>query len=245
MKYIAAILLAITTTAYAELPQGTISNFSGNYLEPSGTAHASEFNFAEAQFGKDVDFSIEKQAGVFYLQTPDESVEINGVPDMLLSLNTLSIKDVNLSSTKQNISFGVEHLSGRNTDQNLAVNGLSINCDYEAFDGEVMSEVLHSCLNKKGTIRLANFLSQSNKTATTISNLYLQTTNNKMNFQIKASGYNISGYGETYFEPGKIRLKITKAKVGILNVRSKLFSELEKAEGQGIHVNEPWVEIDL
>ena len=97
----------------------------------------------------------------------------------------------------------------------------------------------------KANIRLANVQINSQKSETTISNLKLTSQNNKMNYQIKASGYNIKGHGETYYQDGLVKIKISTAKVGFLNVRGKFFSELRKMESNTIRVNEPWIEIDL
>ena len=66
-----------------------------------------------------------------------------------------------------------------------------------------------------------------------------------MDFEMKAQGLKIKGNGKTYYENNQIRIRIDKAKVGFINVRGRLFKELEKLESDKVQVNEPWIEFDL
>ncbi len=124
----------------------------------------------------------------------------------------------------------------------MDINRLNVNCNYKSINDTFGNEVLHSCLNVKGSVSLNSYSADGKEV---IGETTLTTQGNSMNFQLRAQGLKIKGEGNTYFENGKIRIKISKAKVGILNVRGRLFYELEKLSSDKISVNEPWIEIEL
>lgn len=245
MKIYVLSLLLLSHLSFAGLPVGEIKNFTGEYLDPHGTANSETFNFDKYQFGNNVKFAVHKQAGSLFLETPEETIEVEAIPDLILDLNTVKWDNISLASTKSNLSLNIDSLGGVSSDKYLQLDQLRINCSKSNYNSTAMDEILDSCLNKEASISLDNIQINTQKANTTISNLRLNSKNNKMSYQIKASGYNIKGHGETYFEKNLVRIKISTAKVGFLNVRGKFFSELRKMESATIRVNEPWIEIDL
>ena len=73
----------------------------------------------------------------------------------------------------------------------------------------------------------------------------MSTQDGIMDFKVTAAGKTVRGEGETYFDGDTVRIKITKAKYGIFNVRGLLFKELESLASEKIRINNPWIEIDL
>lgn len=188
MKKIFLTYLLSSGLAFAQFPQVDITNFNGAYNEPSGNAIADSFNIEDYQFGENVKFSVEKQAGVFILYTPDDEIVLEHLPDSIDSLESVEWRNINMSSHAESFSINIDQLKGKSTDANLSLSNFRMSCDHSGYEDTALEELLDSCLNEKGSIGVG-YLSINDGTKTSVlSSFYMNINQDNMNFSIKAMG---------------------------------------------------------
>jgi len=244
MKFL--VILVLSFSVLAKLPEADIKGFDGSYADPTGQAQSTKFLYEDISFEENANFVVEKQAASFFLQTPNEEIQIENIPSFVNDLEKLSWADINLSSNNTSFNLSVGSLSGENNERSLSLKEFSINCKSQNRYEDLMSDLLDSCLNESGNLDLNSIVLNSvNKKETKVENLNIDIRTNSMDFKVKASGFNVKGDGKVYFEEDKVRVRIDKAKAGFLNVKGILFKELEKMESQSVKVNKPWITIYL
>ena len=124
MKFL--VLLLLSFSVFAKLPIANISGFSGSYDDPSGQAQAASFRFEDIAFDPNASFAVEKQAGVFLLQTPDQEVEIDSIPSFINDLETLNWSGISLQSNDSTIDLEIQRLNGQNSERKVNLKGLKI-----------------------------------------------------------------------------------------------------------------------
>lgn len=242
----AILLCGSQLTMAAPFPLASVTDFTGEYNTPSGSASASTFVYADYDFGENPEFSVEKQAGALFLKAADEEFQIDNLPSMFEDLNVASWSGVSLTSDGEKVGFVLKKLQGDAEASKLYLSNFKVNCDNSGSDGELMEQLLDSCLNNKGKVRIGLLKStdkEKNKT-TSISSLYLSVDGDKLYFSMK-QGVTVKGYGRVFYEGDKIRIKVNKVKAGFLNVTNKFWGEIKKAESESIILNRPWIEILL
>jgi hypothetical protein len=243
-KIIVAMALGLSSvSSFADFPESNIQEFQGSYNSPSGTAKANRFSFTGVDFGENPEFSVEKQAGVFFLETPNESLQIEGLPEMISELQELRWNGVSLKTVPGSIDLDLLNITGSAPDNSLLINDLKLDCQHGVVQGELMEEILDSCLNTNGVFTLKLVKTTKEGKTDKIENIWLSTKDTKMSFKLKAAGATIKGRGATFYEANTVKIRIDKAKAGFFNVRGKLFKELKKMESENISVNLPWIEI--
>ena len=236
------ILLFLVKAAFAQGPGISISHFNLNYKNPSGVADAKHLILAGYSFENSPRFTVEQQAGNFVLETADEIITIENVPEQIIELENLTVSNFNLETNTSKISLDVDQFNGSDIETKIDIKSVAIDCQYEHLSEDIKDEFLNSCVNNTGRIKIARF-SENGKNH--INNGDFRFNKNNLSFKIKAQGLNVKGSGKAYYTPGLLRIKIEKAKVGFLNVKKKMFKELEKIESQKVRVSNPWIEVDL
>lgn len=240
------VILSFCTQTFAQFPISNIENFNGNYADPSGTATASDFFYDTIDFGKNPNFTVERQAGLINLRTQSEEFTWENPPLFIDELNTLSWQGIHLNSNQNHFSLQVPHFSGNSENASFSTSNLNLNCKHAGNNyGNLTSELLDACLNNNANFNTSS-ISFSNARGTTLNKLNFDIRQNKLNFSVNV-GVTVKGDGQIWYEHENkvIKIKIDKAKAGFLNVRGKLFSELKALESNKIHVQEPWIEIEL
>ena len=243
MKKLLMTLLLTSVSAYAFFPLTDVQNFNGSFNDPSGTAFADQFDLPDYQLGSDVEFSVERQAGVYILQTPVEEIQLDQLPDLVYQMMSLDWSGAYLFSNDNEFQVGLTELDGVHATGSLKLRDFHLACESLGTLSDLMDEVLEACLNNQGTVSLDYLSMTQDGDNSTLENLNFDISGDKMNFKIKAKGVTIKGRGEVYYRPGLVQIKITKAKAGIFSVKSKLFKELKVLESENITVNNPWIEI--
>lgn len=245
MKKIILFLSLFPVLCLGNIPTSKIENFNGSYLDPSGTASADYFEFNQYQFGANAEFTVEKQAGSIFLETPDESIQFDNIPDFITNLSELEWKNLNLNTNSSSIDFSLKSLKGSHTEGAVKINNLSLECKNKNATSTSDNEILEMCLNQFAEVSLASTKITDKDKDTDVSNLSISIDKNDMKYKVKYGSFTVKGHGQTFYETNLIRIKISTAKVGILNVRGKLFNELSKNQTEDLTVNEPWIEIRL
>ncbi len=239
MKKLLWPILLASQLCYAEFPISQIESFEGNYADPSGIAHADYFSIPQYNIGENAEFSVERQAGVFVLSTPYEDIFLDSLPESLYELQNLNWSGLNMNVLPLEFHLNVNNLDGSHTEGQMDLRGLSLTCIHSGIEDEVQNEFMDACLNNDMSFSLDSAYVKN----ISISNVSSSIQQNKMSFKLKVKGFNVMGSGESYFEPGLVRIKISKAKAGFINVKNMLFKELEAMENENIVIANPWIEI--
>ena len=219
-----------------------VSNFNLQYTLPEGLASSDYFEYQETLYNQTTQYSVQLQAGSLYLETPDELIEFESLPASLENVDEVNVSNLNITSSDSVIALDFSRWATQSSEGSIEVKSLDIDCSYEDLDSEFLAEVLHSCFNKKGSIIIDKYTSDGE---TIVEDANFKISANDMDFQIKAAGFKIKGEGKTYYEDGILKIKIEKAKYGFINVKKKLFKELEAMESDKVRVDNPWIEIEL
>lgn len=251
MKYIVLLgMMIVSFSTFSKFPLSEISDFSGNYNDPSGEASAVIFKYDDLNYSN-ANFKVERQAGVIFLETPDQSYELNQLPDSIQNLENIDWTNFSLLSSGDKLRLSLDRLTG-----NSIVDGIKNSIDLKKLSFECLNleiseqkdmaqELLESCLNNFGKISIESMSSIKDGKQDELSNILFQVNQDALSFKLKAQGFTIKGKGEVFLKDSIIRIHITKAKSGIFNVRKKLFKELKKMENESVVVNMPWIEIYL
>ncbi len=235
-------LVLLSTPLWANDYEASVTNFNLNYSSPSGKASSTALSYDQYNYPSYTEYAVELQGGVLTLETPDELIQLDNLPDVISDVDHLVVSNLNITSNSSKVAVSANSLKSQSTDSSLDVSRLAINCAYQSSNDTFINEVLDSCFNNKGDVTLGSYKDSGKEV---VGDTTLSVRNNTMNFQMKAQGLKIKGNGKTYFENNQIRIRVDKAKVGFLNVRGRLFNELEKLESEKVSVNEPWIEIQL
>lgn len=239
---LACALVMIMAPAKANNDVASITNFNLNYHSPSGSASSAELHYNQYNYPAHTNYNVELQGGILTLETPDDLIQLDNMPDSLSQVDSLEVSNLNLKSNSSSIALRLNHLNTKAQKSAMDLDRLSINCGYRASNDTFTHELLDSCFNNKGRLGLGFY---KDKGKEVLGSTIFNTNGNNMNFQVRSQGHNIKGNGKTYYSNGLLRIRIDRARVGIFNVRARLFNELNKLRSTKISVHEPWVEIQI
>lgn len=244
MKYLLALCLSLNLFA-EPIPLIDIKGLSGSYENSSGKGFVERFKYEEYDLFN-IDFLVEKQAGLLLLKTEEEEIILDFLPEFIQELKKISWNHLALTTNESNIELKVPNLEGLSTDNDLNIKGLELNCELTNLDDELSNVIYDSCFNNKGVFRFSKVShKQVDEKRLTITNFWLSNNQNKFSINLRYSKKNIKGYGRIYFRNNKIEMNIIKLKAGIFNAKNILFRELSKLDSDGLEVKKPWIKIDL
>lgn len=234
--------LIVSLPVLANPLHGELKNFNLNYEQPSGQAESELLIFRDIVYQQKTSYEVELQAGSLFLITPMNTFQIDNLPAFISDVETLNVEQLDLNSSTELLGLSLKSFYSKSLEESMTINELKITCTSLQAAEDAMSEILHQCLNNTGEVSLESFYEGSKKQ---LSNFTMTTQNSSMSFRVSASGITVRGEGETYFEGEMVRIKITKARAGFLNVKGRLFRELQAIASESVRVNNPWIEIDL
>lgn len=238
-------LYLVTQLAFAqtELPSIKIKNFTGSYAAPEGRATADFFQYEETQFDSSSEFSMFKQAGVFFLKTPDTEIALDKMPDQINELRDLSFSGINIETSHEKIQVDIPRLEGTTEDKKIELENFSLSCSGDFSNTEAKEAVLDICFNKNGSIDLDHLNTGKDQ----MRYLSVDVVNNRLNFSARVSGVTARGWGSSEYNASenKIVLRVDRVKVGFLTVTGKFFGELAQQENERVIVKRPYIEILL
>jgi hypothetical protein len=239
------LVFANNFTLTSNFPNSKIENFSGSYLSPSGLATASRFEY-DTYVEETPSYRIEKQGDSLFLISDLSEFQIDNLPEIIDELSSLEWSSISVESTAKEITLSIPSFSGESINKSIDISNLNLKCTARDEVGELSHLILDACLNTKGSFSFSSvsIMDKKEDKRTILDSLNLTVIKNKLNFSIK-QGVTIKGDGDIFYEDDSVRIKIKKAKAGIINVTGRLFNELKKLESDSIKVERPWVEISL
>ena len=118
-------MLSLHTYAQ-DMVSSSILDFSGNYANETGTATAKKLQFEAIDFGNSPKFEIFKQAGIFFLKTPDEELQLDDMPESISELKTLSFSSIDMSSSPNFFKISISKLSGKSRKDSISLKGFTL-----------------------------------------------------------------------------------------------------------------------
>jgi hypothetical protein len=241
MKRLIIILSLLSHPLLARDYRTQIEQLNLEYNLPSGVAQSDFFEFEHYSFPTPTEYNLELQGSILILETPDGPIQLDSIPSFLTDVDQIKIKSLYLNHNEAVVDLKFNQFFFSKDSSNKTIKNVKFNCPYNTPIPDFLEQLFSSCLNDRANLSLNSFDSNGNKV---VSDVKVKINSNQLDFELRALGLKIKGEGKTYYQDDLIRIKIEKARVGIINVRGRLFDELEKFESDYIKVNEPWVEID-
>tara|TARA_R110000868_G_scaffold86182_3_gene241722 strand:+ start:6130 stop:6921 length:792 start_codon:yes stop_codon:yes gene_type:complete len=260
MRLCAALILLFSFHTQAA-DQFNITGFSGEYNAPNGSGSADTFSIP-AQSKRRIDITLEAMGEGYILSTPDETWEWAEPAAWVKDLKTATWSGVDLVVTDQSQRTAIGSLVGLHEDKRINVEGLSAQCSGA-------SDLIQSCLNGSASIRLSKLNYQSalrsdqfqaildaltralditGRGDTEVKSLKLDISNNKFKGEVSVSigiSATVKFEGLVSYDANekKTSIRLDKAKASFLDVRGKIFDELEEAQSETFIVQRPWIYI--
>ena len=238
----------------------TITGFSGRYEAPNGHGIATQFSLPDQSSRKSIEVIVEGRGEGYVLITPDGEWEWSEPSAWVKDLKNAQWSGVDVVLGDGNSRVAVSTLNGVHEDKSVAVSGLSASC-------QGSGEILESCLNGRSSIRLGKLdyasslrhdtyteilnalvraLEIPERGSVAVENLKLDVANGKFKGEvsIKASisaTVKFEGLIQYNTAEKKVSVRLDKAKALFLDVRGKIFDELEKVQSESLIVQRPWI----
>tara|TARA_R110000868_G_scaffold30668_5_gene113207 strand:- start:3244 stop:4038 length:795 start_codon:yes stop_codon:yes gene_type:complete len=261
MRLCAIITLILSLQTHAA-DQFNITGFTGEYNAPNGQGSADTFNIPK-QDKRKIDITLEAKGEGYLLSTPEDTWEWSEPAAWVKDLKTASWNGVDLVVGDQSQRVAISSLLGLHEDKRVHIEGLSAQCSGS-------NDLIQSCLNGSASIRLSKLVYQSALRSdqfqtildalaraldvtgrggdTEVKSLKLDISNNKFKGEVSVSigisaTVKFEGLISQDASDGKISIRLDKAKASFLDVRGKIFDELEEAQSETFIVQRPWIYI--
>lgn len=256
MRYLVAVLFLLNSAFASSI---NVTGFSGNYDAPNGSGEADNF---EVPFkNKKITISIEAEGQGYVLRAGDRRWDYAEPADWISDLKTADWSGVDVVVNENSQRAAIGHLNGVHEDKRIVIEGLSAQC-------QGSSQLVESCLNGEGSISLSKLIyqsaSRSDQTSaiiraivkaldlsgraddTTVESLQLNIGQNKFKGSVKvnvgvSATVKFEGLVEYIKSEKKTAIRLDKAKASFLDVRGKIFDELEQAQSETLIVERPWI----
>lgn len=269
MKNLIFGLLITSTFAHAEPLKVSVKNFNFTYKNPYGEGSASSFTRTKSLNKEEVRVMVEKiDKDLKFSVTGSENqeFELKDAPSFMTEAETMSVNSFNVSlADKLLLTLGAGRFNSR--DDAMKIDGVTLDCARDQTKEEVMDQMLFGCIQRM-ILKSSKFSSQaveesffgilaesfsealSDKNDLGINALDLRTSNGKydLSADVKSSiSGKIKSTGNMSYNPttGKLTVRVTDVKFGILNITGKVFEELKKKENEKLQVKQPFVYYSL
>ncbi|WP_372655807.1 hypothetical protein [Halobacteriovorax sp.] len=259
-------MVIATTSSYADFKSIEVSDFTGNYRKPDGSATAAKLTIPESITSR-INIELKGVEDGYLLEFGNEEFHFKNPPSFINDIDSASWSKINYTTKSTQMNGSIDFMSSNVADSEMNIQKLSAKCyENRAFPEMYGLQLLDACLtNSKFSVSYfrSNQLSSAynillelpgieNVVASDISikNATLSTSKNSFKFAGKvdlgiSANIKIEGKSQLDKENNKVILKIDKAKASFLNIKGRLFDELKKSESKTFKVNEPYIYIYL
>ncbi|GEM_PF-5704805 len=258
---LSAIIIA-TTNSYADFKSVEVSDFTGNYRKPDGSATASKLLIPESITSK-INIELKGVEDGYLLEYGDEEFHFKNPPSFINDIDSASWSKINYSTRTDQMNTSVDFMSSNIAGSEMNIQKFSAKCyENRNFSNMYGMQILDACLTNS-TFTVSYFRSSQlssaynilldlpgieNVVATDISikNAKLTTSKNSFKFSGKvdlgmSANIKIEGKSQLDAENDKVIIKIDKAKASFINIKGRLFDELKKSESKTFKVSEPYL----
>lgn len=239
-------MILISGIAHAEVSNLNVSDFNFNYTNPHGEGSAAAFS-RSGFLDEGVYVTVDKEEKDFLLHASGSETgefRFKNAPAFMTDAETMTVAGFNLNLAE---AVSLSLTSGRfNSPKDiLKIDGMALNCNRNSGASDVMNQLITGCIEKL-VFKNSKFNKSSDKSDLTVNSADLKINTGKFDLtaEIKAqiSGKVKANGNVSYDEQTSIlTIKVSEVKLGILNVRGQVFSELKKSESDKMKVKEPYV----
>lgn len=242
--------------------QVQVKNFSFSYQNPHGQGEATSFSRNKFSANEKVNVTVDRIDQDFHLQVTggeNESFVLKNAPSFMTDADTISINGFNLDFNEQlNLSLSSGKFDSKS--DSLQLDGLTLSCQKLGPEENIMDQLITGCIQKM-SLKSSKFSSAGAEDLLAsaldeafvsvlggvgVNSIALSTNAGKYELaaEVKAqiSG-KVKSSGNLSYDAssGKLTVKISEVKFGILNITSKVFDELKKQESAKLSVKAPYV----
>jgi len=271
----ASLLLAFGASVLAMesqgLQKGQMLNLDANYRSPTGTGRAQIIDFAHFGSYTNANLEVENYNGLLVFNLRDENEDKSFELDLsafgITDAEYIDLDKFNFQNDDNHIQLHFNQVRAKAEDSSTSLSNGFIDCKRERTYDDITDDLLSACL-KKSSIKVENLRLYSGKSefvsilpteygdvdilGSSIKIDYIDIAINGHNFKGKlkgdvSKGVKVKFEGQTHYfiDKKQIRVKLTKAKAGFINVKKTLFKELKKAQSDTLKVREPYIYIQL
>ncbi len=249
--------------SYAELPNGQIQTLNANYLSPTGTGTAKYINITDFGEFRNPQLEVENYNGILMFSVEDQAFELDLSMFGISDARSISLSSLSFNNDPKKLALSFSSAKALDDDFQLSVSGPSVDCTRTSKFDDIKVDLLSNCL-KNSKFRISSLDFQSDKSEFTnlideegtasnkidLSDFKLDINSGKFKGEVKSSmskglTIKVEGLSKFKIETNEIEIKLDKAKAGIFNIRSTIFNELQKMDSDTLHVNEPYITIQL
>lgn len=262
MKSLLCGFILLSGMAHADALNVNVKNFNFTYTAPHGEGTASSFS-RSAFINNEAHVSVDKVDKDFKLQVSgaeNQEFEFKNAPSFMTEAQTMTVSGFKLDlSQKLTLSLGAGRFNS--PEDSLKLDGLNLDCNRDSTHAEVMDQLISGCIQKM-SFKSSKFSSASVDSAFVdvlseafasalkadlgVNSVDIKTNGGKydLSAEVKAqiSG-KVKSNGIMSYDAatGKLTVKISEVKFGILSITGKVFDELKKNESDKLKVKEPYV----
>jgi hypothetical protein len=258
-------LLLCSGMAHAEPLKVSVTDFNFTYQNPHGEGTATSFA-SNKLFGEEVSVSVDRiDQDLKFTVSGSQNLEfdLKNAPSFMTEADTMSVSTFNMAlAEKLFMSLGSGRFNSKN--DSLKLDGLTLECARDLSKEDLAEQLATGCLQRM-SFKTSKFSSEeglaevlkaslsetlNDKANLGINSLEFKVTSGKFDFSagVKAqvSG-KVKSSGTILYEhqAGKVTVKISEIKFGILNITGKVFDELKKQETEKFKVKEPFLYYSL
>jgi hypothetical protein len=263
MKGILFGMVLVSGLSLAETIQVSVNDFNFTYNDPHGLGTASSFSRSKLKTDQ-VEVAVERiDKDLRFAVTGVENLEfeLKNAPAFMIQAETMSVSNFNMNlAEKLNLSLGAGRFNSPN--DNLKLDGFFLDCQRDKSKSEIMDQLLNGCVQKMilknskfssqdaegflGAIHSSISVSLSEKADLGVNSLEMKTTNGKFDLiaEVKSSiSGKVKSNGNISYDhvTGRLAIKVSEIKFGILNITRKVFDELKKKETDKLKIKEPFI----
>ncbi len=254
------------TSAYADFSNVEISNFTGSYKKPDGTATASKLVVPES-ITSTINIELKGVEDGYILQYGDKEFHFKNPPSFVNDVEEAKWNGINYKTNLNKMSASLNTFDSEITGSKMNIKKFVGNCTLNReHSGNYGLQLLDACLTNS-SFNVSSLLSSKlsevynlfvdvpgfegiNASEVTVNNATLAVKKNAFTFKGKVNmgiSANVTIAGKSLYEVDKKRvsIKVDTAKASFINIKNKLFQELEKSETETLKVDNPYIYIYL
>ncbi|WP_417336245.1 hypothetical protein [Halobacteriovorax marinus] len=265
-KVLTGAMILASTSIHADFLHIEVSNFTGSYKKPDGSATASKLTIPNALTSK-INIELRGVEDGYILQYLDKEYHFKNPPSFINDIETGSWNNINYSTISKSLNTGLTSFHSEFAGESLQIKKFQGKCNFNRAHNESYGlQVLDACLTNS-SFSISYLLSSKvnklydilldlpgfegiNASEVSLSNANLNIKKNSFSFKGKvnmgiSANVTIAGKSEYDIKENRVVIKVDKAKASFINIKNKLFQELEKSETETLKVDNPYIYILL
>ena len=259
-KVIIAMAFLGTVGAYADFTSVRVKNFTGSYDQPEGRATATEL-IIPSENKELIEITVQGDESGYHLTFGDSEYHFENPSSMINDIYTGKWKEVNFVTQGRKLNASIESFSSTVQYSDTVLNSFAAACNEKRSFENYGHQIMDACLSNanfsigyfktNSTRKILNIfedLPGVRASTTIIQNGKINISNGKFKMEAKidvgmSAKVKIEGTTEFQDTKNRVAIRIDKAKASFINIKNKIFEELEKSQSDTLKVERPYIYI--